>query len=115
MKQFIPLSVPNLKGNELGYISKAVKEEWAIHRRRTGITEFENKIAQYVGAKRAVACQSGTAGIHLALLACGIGKGDEVIVPTLTFVAAVNPVKYVCAEPVFMDCDDSLTARSKKT
>lgn len=55
-----------------------------------------------------VACQSGTAGLHTALLVSAINRGDIVIVPTLTFIAAVNPVKYVGATPVFMDCDDSL-------
>ena len=108
MGQFIPLSVPNLKGRELEYVTHAIQTEWVS----TGgqyITEFEHRIAEYVGTTKAVACQSGTAGLHLALLACDVTIGDEVIVPTLTFVAAVNPVKYVGAEPIFMDCDDSLT------
>ncbi len=107
MNHFIPLSVPNLKGNELKYVTEAVKTEWVS----TGgpyVTDFENKIAEYVNAKGAVACQNGTAGIHTALMTVGVEKDDIVIVPTLTFIAAVNPVKYIGAEPVFMDCDDSL-------
>lgn len=107
MEKRIPLSVPNLKGNELNYIQKAIEAEWVS----TGggfITDFENRIAGYTRGKAAAACQSGTAGIHLALLALGVKPGDEVLVPTLTFVAAVNPVRYAGAEPVFMDCDDSL-------
>lgn len=106
-KKFIPLSVPNLCGNELKYVSEAVNDEWVS----TGgafINKFENVTAEYVKTVGAVACQSGTAGIHLSLIVTKIGQGDEVIVPTLTFIAAVNPVKYVGAEPVFMDCDDSL-------
>jgi len=67
-----------------------------------------------VGTKGSVACQSGTAGLHLALLACGVGPGDEVIVPALTFIAAINPVKYAGAEPVFMDCDDTLCMDMEK-
>ena len=55
-----------------------------------------------------MACQSGTAGLHIALMLCGVARSDMVIVPTLTFIAAVNPVKYIGAEPVFMDCDASL-------
>ncbi len=105
--KFIPLSVPNLKGNEQKYVLKAIQDEWVS----TGggfITEFENVLAEYVHSAGAVACQSGTAGIHLSLIVNGVGKGDEVIVPALTFIAAVNPVKYVSAEPVFMDCDDTL-------
>ncbi|MGB4660455.1 MAG: LegC family aminotransferase [Mobilitalea sp.] len=108
MGQFIPLSVPNLKGKELEYVTHAVETEW-ISTAGPYIIDFENNIAEYVGAEGAVACQNGTAGLHLALLACGVTKEDEVIVPTLTFIAAVNPVKYIGAEAVFMDCDDSLT------
>lgn len=106
-ESFIPLSVPNLKGNELAYVTKAIEDEW-VSTGGSFIDAFEKKTAEYVGAEGAVACQSGTAGIHLALLANGIGQADEVVVPALTFVAAVNPVKYAGAEPVFMDCDDSL-------
>lgn len=108
MNEFIPLSVPNFKGNELKYVSDAVSQEWVS----TGgayITQFEENIAQYVNSDKAVACQSGTAAIHLALMESGVKENEEVIVPTLTFIAAVNPVKYCKAFPVFMDCDDSLT------
>lgn len=104
MREFIPLSVPNLKGNELKYVTDAIESEWVS----TGgayINKFEEAIAEYVKVEGAVACQSGTAGLHLALMLSGVEAGDEVIVPTLTFIAAVNPVKYVSAEPIFMDCD----------
>ncbi|WP_300383502.1 LegC family aminotransferase [Clostridium sp.] len=105
--KFIPLSVPNLKGRELEYVTHAVETEWVS----TGgpyVTEFENKTAEYVKAKGAVSCQNGTSGLHIGLMLCGVTNKDEVIVPTLTFIAAVNPVKYIGAEPIFMDCDDSL-------
>ncbi|MCM3124165.1 MULTISPECIES: LegC family aminotransferase [unclassified Mesobacillus] len=106
-KKFIPLSVPNLKGNELKYVKHAVETEWVS----TGgpyVDEFEQRISAYVNAKGAVSCQNGTAGLHVALHVCGVKSEDEVIVPTLTFIAAVNPVKYIGANPIFMDCDDSL-------
>lgn len=106
--KFIPLSVPNFKGNELKYVTHAVETEWVS----TGgpyINEFEEKIAEYTKCKGAVSCQNGTAGLHTAFVVCDVTKDDEVIVPTLTFIAAVNPVRYVGAEPIFMDCDDSLT------
>jgi len=106
-EKFIPLSVPNLKGKELEYVTHAIETEWVS----TGgpyVNEFEKKTALYVNAEGTVSCQSGTAGLHIALLVCGVTKGDEVLVPTLTFIAAVNPVKYIGAEPIFMDCDDSL-------
>jgi len=108
MNKFIPLSVPNLKGNELKYVTDAVQKEWVS----TGgayIDKFENDMAHYLKVDSAVACQSGTAALHLSLMQSGVEVEDEVIVPTLTFIAAVNPVKYCGAYPVFMDCDDSLT------
>ena len=107
MDKFIPLSVPNFIGNEKKYVDEAVEAGWVS----TGgklITDFENKMKEYTNAKCAVAVQSGTAGLHLALHTLGVGSSQEVIVPTLTFIAAVNPVKYCGAEPVFMDCDDTL-------
>lgn len=108
MEKFIPLSVPNLKGRELEYVTHAIESEW-VSTAGPYITDFEQSLAKYVGVDEAVACQSGTAGLHLALMACGVNACDEVFVPTLTFIAAVNPVKYIGAEPIFMDCDDSLT------
>lgn len=107
-KKFIPLSVPNLKGKELEYVTHAVETEWVS----TGgpyVNDFELKVAEYAKCIGAVSCQNGTSGLHIALEVCGVTKEDEVIVPTLTFIAAVNPVKYIGAEPIFMDCDDSLT------
>lgn len=113
MKKFIPLSVPNLNGNELKYVTDAVEQEWVS----TGgayINKFEKNIADFLNVNEAVACQSGTAGIHLSLILCGVTSEDEVIVPTLTFIAAVNPVKYLGAEPIFMDCDNDLCIDANK-
>lgn len=107
MSKFIPLSVPNLSIDILENIKETIETGWVSTGGRF-ITEFEEKIAKYIGVKRAVSCQSGTAGLHLALRVLGIKSGDEVIVPTVTFIAAVNPVKYMGAEPIFMDCDDAL-------
>lgn len=103
----IPLSIPNFEGNEEEYVTKAVREGWVS----TGgayITELEKNMADYLKVPEVAACQSGTAGLHLAMVECGVEPGDHVIVPTLTFIAAVNPVRYQFAEPIFMDCDDSL-------
>lgn len=105
--KIIPLSVPNLSFNILDNVKETIETGWVS----TGgkfIQEFEAKIAKYVGVDRAISCQSGTAGLHLALRVLGVECDDEVIVPTLTFIAAVNPVRYMGAEPVFMDCDDTL-------
>lgn len=103
----IPLSVPNLSLDIMENIKETIETGWVSTGGRF-ITEFEEKTAKYVGVKRAVSCQSGTAGLHLALKVLGIEPEDEVIVPTVTFIAAVNPVKYMGAEPIFMDCDDTL-------
>lgn len=108
MASFIPLSVPNFQGNEKDYVNEAVVSEW-VSTGGSKVGDFENAIAHYVGMPRAVACNSGTSGLHLAAMVAGLGKGDEVLVPTLTFIAAVNPTtRYVGAEPVFIGCDDSL-------
>lgn len=107
MNKFIPLSVPYFSGNEKKYIMDAIDTEW-VSTAGPHITQFEESISRYLGIDNAVACQSGTAGIHLALMVCGVQSGDEVIVPALTFIASVNPIKYCNAEPVFMDCDDTL-------
>lgn len=107
MSRLIPLSIPNFEGNEKKYVEDALEQGWVS----TGgayITRLEEQMAEYLKVKKVAACQSGTAGLHLALMECGVMPGDMVIVPTLTFIAAVNPVRYQFAEPVFMDCDDSL-------
>lgn len=113
MENFIPLSIPNFEGNEEKYVLDAVHQGWVS----TGgayIVQFEEKLAAFLGVEKAAACQSGTSALHLALVACNVKPGDLVIVPTVTFIAAVNPVKYQFAEPVFMDCDDSLCMNPEK-
>lgn len=109
----IPLSVPNLRGNELLYASDAIESEWVSSSGKY-VYKFEESLMKYLNVSDAVATQSGTASLHLALKLCNVLPGDEVIVPTLTFIAAVNPVKYVGAEPIFMDCDDSLNMDVEK-
>lgn len=106
-EEFIPLSVPNLRGNELKYVTDAVKTEW-VSTAGSYVSDFEDAIAHYVGVESAVACQSGSAGLHVSMILAGVKQNDLVIVPTLTFIAAVNPVRYIGADPVFMDCDESL-------
>jgi len=69
---------------------------------------LEKKMAGFLKTGDVAVCQSGTAGLHLSLIEAGVVPGDMVIVPTLTFIAEANPIKYQFAEPVFIDCDDSL-------
>lgn len=111
--KFIPLSVPNLKGNELRYATNAIETEWVSSGGKY-VDDLESLCADYVNIKGAVACQSGTAGLHIALMLCGVTREDEVIVPSLTFIAAVNPVRYIGAEPIFLDCDDTLSMDADK-
>ena len=106
-QQFIPLSVPNFSGNEKQYVNEAVISEW-VSTGGSKVSEFEEKIAEYTHMPRAVACNSGTSGLHLAMLMAGVGRGDEVLAPALTFIAAVNPIRYAGAEPVFIGCGESL-------
>lgn len=104
----INLSVPNLSVEPiLKNLRECLESGWVSTGGRF-ISEFENKVAKYVGVDKAVGVQSGTAGLHLALRVLGVKSGEEVIVPTLTFIAAVNPITYLGAEPVFIDCDDTL-------
>ncbi len=107
MKNFIPLCIPNFEGNESRYVNDALTQGWVS----TGgayITELEKNLAKFLNTDSVAACQSGTSALHLSLIECGVQPGNMVIVPSLTFIAAVNPVKYQFADPIFMDCDESL-------
>lgn len=107
MNMFIPLSIPNFEGNERRYVDDAINQGWVS----TGgayITKLEQKMAEFLHTDNVAACQSGTSALHLSLVEAGVKPGDIVLVPPLTFIAAVNPVKYQFATPVFIDCDDSL-------
>ena len=108
MSQFIPLSVPNFGAREAALAGEAITSGW-VSTSGGKVTEFEQALADYVHMPRAVACNAGSSALHLAAMAAGITRGDEVIVPTLTFIAAVNPLtRYMGAEPIFIGCDDSL-------
>lgn len=113
MDRFIPLSIPNFEGNEKKYVNDALEQGWVS----TGgayITKLERSMAEYLHTDNVAACQSGTSALHLSLIEAGVKPGDVVIVPPLTFIAAVNPVKYQFAQPVFIDCDDSFCMDPKK-
>ena len=103
----ILLSIPYLQGNEKRYIMDCLDSEW-ISTSGSYVSDFEKAFADYTGTEGAVACVNGTAALHVSLLLAGVEPGEEVIVPALTFISPINTVKYVFAEPVFMDCDDYL-------
>jgi perosamine synthetase len=102
----IPISGPWITQKEIDYVTDAVTNAWYgnanIYHQR-----FEKAFAGYLGVRHAVSLPSCTAGIHLALLALGVGAGDEVIVPEATWIASAAPVSYVGATPVFADIDES--------
>ena len=106
MNRFVPLSIPNFEGNEKKYVNDAVEQGWVS----TGgayIKKLEQSLAEFLHTDNVAACQSGTSALHLSMIEAGVRPGDVVLVPPLTFIAAVNPVKYQFAVPVFIDCDDS--------
>lgn len=101
----IPLSVPSIQGNEWKYIKECLDTGW-VSSAGNYVDLFEQKICEYTGSKHAVTCVNGTSALQVSLYLAGVKAGDEVIVPTLTFIAPVNAVRYLNAEPVFMDADD---------
>jgi len=107
-ERYIPLSVPHLVGNEKKYVNQCLDSNW-ISAGGEFVRRFEDEFAKFTGADFAVAVSSGTAAIHLALIAAGIKPGDGVFAPTVTFIAPINAISYVGAQPVFVDIDqDSL-------
>ena len=103
----INLSVPNLSMDILDNLKECLESGWISTGGRF-IPEFETKVKNYMKTKCAAGVQSGTAGLHMSLQVLGIQRDEEVLVPTLTFIAAVNPTTYLGASPIFIDCDDSL-------
>lgn len=99
-----PIMQPLLNGNELAYVSDCIKTGW-ISSQGAYVKRFEKEFAAYCGAEYAVAVSNGTVALHLALDALGIGTGDEVLVPDLTFAASINAIIYTGATPVLVDVD----------
>jgi perosamine synthetase len=101
-KMKYPVYQPVLSGNEKKYVNECLDSTW-ISSKGKFVNAFEEKFADYLGAGHATGVCNGTVALHLALVALGIGKGDEVIVPTLTYIASVNAISYTGAKPVFVD------------
>ena len=100
----IPVSIPDLSGNEEKYVVDAIRSTW-ISSTGSYVDRFEKEFAQLTGTSTALSVCNGTVALHLALLALDVRVGDEVLVPSLTYIATANAVKYVGAEPVFVDVD----------
>jgi dTDP-4-amino-4,6-dideoxygalactose transaminase len=101
----VPLCEPLLGGNEQRYLEECVRTNF-VSSVGPFVERFEREFARYVGARYAVACASGTAALHVAMRLLGVDQGDEVFVPTLTFVASANPILYERATPVLVDADE---------
>jgi perosamine synthetase len=103
-ERFLPVAEPCLGGNELAYVTDCVRSGW-VSSLGEYIARFEEGFAAFCGVRYGVAVSNGTVALHLALVVLDIGPGDEVVLPSLTFVATANAVRYTGAEPVFADSD----------
>jgi len=100
----IPLAIPDLSGNEINYTNKAIQSTW-ISSKGGFVDQFETEFARLCNVRTAISVCNGTVALHLALLGLDVRAGDEVLIPSLTYIATANTVRYVGAEPVFVDVD----------
>ena len=109
----IPLSEPSFKGNEWKYVKECLDDGWVSSAGKY-VNLFEEKISKFTKSKFSVACVNGTAALQIALKLVGVRYDDEVIAPTLTFIAPINAISYCNAKPVFMDCDEYYNIDTEK-
>lgn len=102
--EFVPLSVPVFLGNEKKYLNECIDTTFVSSVGKF-VDRFEEMVAEYTGAKRAVVCVNGTNALHMALLMAGVEREDEVLTQALTFIATCNAISYAGAHPVFVDVD----------
>src|SRR5512136_2150127 len=100
----IPVAAPQLGDKELEYVADCIRSGW-VSSAGEYVRRFEREFAAYCGVRHGVATHNGTVALHLALVALGLGPGDEVILPSLTFVATANAVRYTGATPVLVDSE----------
>ena len=110
----IPLSVPSIYGEEKSFVNDCLNSGW-VSTAGAYVENFEEEIGNYVNSRYAIACVNGTAALQVSLIVVGVKPGDEVIVPSLTFIASVNPIRYIGASPVFMDSNDFFLIDIEKT
>ena len=99
----VPFAFPECGSEEIDEVIAAIKSGWLTTASRC--VQFERDFAKFVGSKHALAVNSATAALHLGLEALGINDGDKVLVPTFTFTATAEIIRYLKADPVFIDCD----------
>ena len=105
-QEFTPLSVPKFIGNEKKYLNECIDTTFVSSVGKF-VDRFENDMAAYTGAKKAVVCVSGTNALHMAMMLVGVERDDEVLTQALTFIATCNAISYIGAHPVFIDVDKS--------
>lgn len=104
MDKFLPFALPDIGEEEISAVVETLRSGWVTTGPKT--KQFEQEFVQYLGGGlEAISVNSATAGLHLALEACGVSNGDQVIVPTLTFTATAEVIRYLGADPIFIDCD----------
>ena len=103
-KDFVPLSVPKFIGNEKKYLEECIDTTFVSSVGKF-VDRFEEEMAAYTGAKKAVVCVSGTNALHMAMMLVGVERDDEVLTQALTFIATCNALSYIGAHPVFIDVD----------
>lgn len=113
-RNFIPLSAPQFTEADIASVAATLQSGW-VSTAAPVVRDFESAMAKWLDVPDAIALNSGTAALHLALRLAGVGQGDEVIVPALSFIATVNPVMYVGATPVFADVDPDTLGLSAST
>jgi len=101
---FIPLSVPEIRGNEWKYIKECLDTGW-VSSVGAFVDRFEKQVAERVGTKFGIAAVNGTCALHIALLVAGVKPDHEVLVPSLSFIAPANAIRYAGAWPVFIDAE----------
>lgn len=112
-EEFIPLSVPKFVGNEKKYLEECIDTTFVSSVGKF-VDRFEEMVAEYTGAKKAVVCVSGTNALHMAMMLVGVQRDDEVLTQALTFVATCNAISYIGAHPVFIDVDKDTMGLSPK-
>lgn len=105
-QEFTPLAVPKFIGNEKKYLNECIDSTF-VSSVGQFVDRFEEEMARYTGAKKAVVCVSGTNALHMALMLVGVERDDEVLTQALTFIATCNALSYIGAHPVFLDVDKS--------
>lgn len=105
-QEFTPLAVPVFAGNEKAYLNECIDATFVSSVGKF-VDRFEEEMAKYTGAKRAVVCVSGTNALHMSLMLAGVERDDEVLTQALTFIATCNALSYIGAHPVFIDVDRS--------